>query len=414
MSAEADIVIIGAGAAGIGAARGLAGAGLKVVVLEALPRLGGRAWTQTVAGMKIDLGCEWLHSADRNPWTGIADTLGHEVRRRPTAWDSQYRDLGFPPTEREAAQAAFARWTARIHEPPPPSDCAADLLAPEDARWTPYLQALSGFISGAFLDRISVRDYAAYDAAATDLNWRLPGGYGSLIAAYMPSGCDLRLGLPVQEVALEGHGLALITAQGTLRVRAAIVTVSSDVLAGDAIRWPGALDPWRAAAADLPLGRDEKLFLEVLDDEAFVPDSHLLGDPFDATTANFNIRDFGLPVIECFLGAEGARARTEEGAEAAFARAIDQLAGLMGSGVRRKVRPLAASDWAGTAWIGGGYSHALPGRSEARATLARPFEARLFFAGEATHRTDFSTAHGAYLSGLRAADEARAALGAAR
>jgi len=413
MGAEADIVIIGAGAAGIGAARGLAGTGLSVTLLEALPRIGGRAWTQRATGMPLDMGCEWLHSADRNPWTGIAEELGFAVRRAPTVWDRQYRDLGFARADRAAAQAAFDRWTARIHQAPPPGDCAADLLAPEDARWTPYIQALSGFISGAFLEQISVRDYAAYDAAATDLNWRLPAGYGTLIAAHLPKGAAVRLGVTVQSVSLAAGGVTLTTPEGTLRPRAVIVTVSTNVLAGDAIRWPQGLDPWRAAAVDLPLGRDEKLFLEILDDAPFAPDSHLLGDPLDAPTATFNIRNFGWPVIECFLGADGARARSEAGEEAAFACAIDQLAALMGTDVRRHLRPLTASDWSGTPSIGGGYSHALPGRSDSRAALARPFEERLFFAGEATHRTDFSTAHGAYLSGLRAAGEAIAALGAA-
>lgn len=412
MTHEADIVIVGAGAAGIGAAQGLAGAGLSVVVLEALPRIGGRAWTRDTGGLPLDMGCEWLHSADRNPWTRIAEAQGVEVHRAPTDWNSQYRDLGFGPAERAAAQAALDRWTARIHEAAPASDRASDLLAPEDARWTPYLQALSGFISGDELERISVQDYGAYDAAATDLNWRLPNGYGALIAANMPDGMDLRLGTPIEALALGGPGLQIDTAAGRISARAAILTMSTNVLAGDAVRWPGAMDPWRAAAADLPLGQDEKLFLEIVGDGPFEPDSHLLGDPFDAETMTFNIRSFGWPVIECFLGGAGARARTESGEDAAFARAIDQLAALMGEDVRRHLRPLVASDWSGTPSIGGGYSHALPGRAEARAILARPFEERVFFAGEATSRTDFSTAHGAYLSGQRAAAEALSALGA--
>lgn len=411
MTQDTDIVIIGAGAAGVGAASRLAGQGLSVAILEALPRIGGRAWTQEVAGLPLDMGCEWLHSADRNPWTGIAEELGFEVRRRPSNWDSQYRDLGFSPPDRAAASAAFERWTARCHAAPPPaSDRASDLLDPADARWTPYVQALSGYISGDELERISVADYAAYDAAATDNNWRVPKGYGTLVAARLPAGADLRLGVAVTALRLEGRGVAVETAKGTLWARAAIVTVASDVLAGEAIRWPGAMDPWRAAAADLPLGQDEKLFLEIVDGGPFADDSHVLGDPFDAEGATFNIRNFGWPVIECFLGGAGARARTRDGLDAAYARAIDQLAALFGSEVRRHLRPLTASDWTGTPSIGGGYSHALPGRSAARARLAMPFEERIFLAGEATHRTDFSTAHGAYLTGLRAAEEALAAL----
>src|ERR671913_287399 len=76
MSADVDVVIIGGGAAGIGAARRLAAAGRSALVLEATSRLGGRAWTPEVAGLALDLACGWLHSADRNPWVSIAEGSG--------------------------------------------------------------------------------------------------------------------------------------------------------------------------------------------------------------------------------------------------------------------------------------------------------------------------------------------------
>lgn len=99
---------------------------------------------------------------------------------------------------------------------------------------------------------------------------------------------------------------------------------------------------------------------------------------------------------------------------AGFAFASADLVALFGSDVASAIRPLAATSWSRTASIGGAYSCALPGRSGARALLAQPFEDRLFFAGEATHSFDFTTAHGAHDSGQRAADEAMAALGCRR
>jgi monoamine oxidase len=93
-----------------------------------------------------------------------------------------------------------------------------------------------------------------------------------------------------------------------------------------------------------------------------------------------------------------------------FAHAVDQMVALFGSEVRRHLRPLIASNWSRTSHIGGAYSHALPGHSAARQDLAQPFDGRVFFAGEATSATDFSTAHGAHDSGVRAADEVVAAL----
>ena len=196
MNSAPDIAIIGAGAAGIGAARRLVKTGLSVLVLEALPRLGGRAWTRQAAGNPLDMGCEWLHSGDRNAWTAIAEQSGFIVERREPGWGVQYRDLGFTAAQQEAAWAEFAAWNERLAASPPASDCAADALAP-DAEWTPYLQALSGYISGDELQRISARDYAAYDTASTDCNWRLPRGYGTLIATSFPAGAELCLATPV-------------------------------------------------------------------------------------------------------------------------------------------------------------------------------------------------------------------------
>ena len=221
-AAHADIVIVGAGAAGIGAARRLAAADFSVLVLEAMARPGGRAWTQEAAGVPLDLGCGWLHSGDRNPWTRIAEHAGFTVDRGPVAWGTQYHDLGFPPAERAAARQAFARWSERLVTMPPASDRAADALEPDGA-WTAYLQARSGFISGDELERISVADYTAYDLASTGCNWRVPAGYGALITSSLPRQVKLRLSTPVRAIGLDGRGVTLETPAGTIRSWAAII-----------------------------------------------------------------------------------------------------------------------------------------------------------------------------------------------
>ncbi len=136
----------------------------------------------------------------------------------------------------------------------------------------------------------------------------------------------------------------------------------------------------------------------------------MIGNPRDARTGSYYIRPFGRPVIECFLGSEGARILEAEGPAAGFAHAMGELAALFGQEARQALRPLVASNWGRTDRIGGGYSHALPGCAAARKELARPFDGRIFFAGEATHPYDFSTAHGAHDSGVRAAEEAIRAL----
>jgi monoamine oxidase len=409
MSTDTDVAIIGAGAAGIAAARWLATSGLSTMMLEATARIGGRAWTCDVAGLHLDLGCGWLHSADRNPWTRIAEAAGFTIDRRPPAWGRQYRDVGFSQAEQAAATRVFADWRRRMAKLPLARDCAADALEP-DGEWNTYLQVMSGFLMGAGLERISIADYFAYDAASTGCNWRVPAGYGSLVAASLPRPIDLRLSTPVESIELDSHAVVLATPVGAVGARAAILTVSTAVLAGDTIILPRELDPWRHAAARLPLGRNEKLFLEITGDSPFVPETRVLGNPRDRRTGVYYIRPFDWPVIECFLGDEGAQMLAEMGPTAGFVHATDQLATLFGSAVRRSLRPLVASNWSRMTHVGGAYSHALPGHAPARNELARSLEQRLFFAGEATHTHDYSTAHGAHDSGVRAAKEAVAAL----
>jgi len=150
MNQHFDVAIIGAGAAGLAAARTIFDAGRSAILIEASQRVGGRAWTQTLSGLPLDLGCGWLHSAERNPLVGLAEANGFSVLRGPTAWREQYRDLGFPPDDQRAANAAFEAFVDRLEHDPPASDCAADALEP-GGRWNAYLDALSGYINGASL-----------------------------------------------------------------------------------------------------------------------------------------------------------------------------------------------------------------------------------------------------------------------
>jgi monoamine oxidase len=412
MTQTYDVAIIGAGAAGIAAARHLAATSLSVLVLEASGRLGGRAHTETIRGIPMDLGCGWLHSAERNVWREIAEASGLAVERTPNAWGNQFGNLGFSPEEQQQAWQAFGAWSARLETDPPPSDIAADALEP-GGRWNATIEAISGYINGVGLAEVSVADYLAYDTAASDNNWRVRAGYGALVAASLPA-VPVRLATPVTEIDHTGRLLRIETAGGTIACHAAIVTVSTNVLAGGGIRFRPSLDAHLHAAACLPLGLANKVFLAIDGPSPFEPDSHVMGNPYLAETGGYSIRPLGRDVIECYFGGPGAQLVERAGLEAAIGFAKDELAALFGADVRRCLRALAVSNWGQADWIGGSYSHALPGQSGARALLAQPVEGRLLFAGEATHAFDFSTAHGAYASGVRAAEQAIAGLAGSR
>jgi monoamine oxidase len=404
LSTDFDIVIVGGGAAGLGAARRLAKSGRSTLLIEASARVGGRAWTDQVRGLDLDIGCGWLHSADRNAWMRVARDADIPMDRAKPAWGTQFRDLGFTPAEQVEAHEAFAQWMARLSQIPPSSDCAADALQP-DSPWNGYIRAIAGFISGAPLEALSIADYVAYDENSTEENWRVPTGYGNLIARTLPDSQRMRLATAVHSIALNAEGVTLGTAGGSIRARAVILTVSTHVLAGDAIELPTGLDAWRDAATRLPLGRNEKLFLEVLGEGPFVNETQVFGSPRDPRTGAYYIRPLGLPVIECFFGGEGAQLVEHEGPAAGFAFALDQLSNLFGAETRQLLRPLVASNWGRMDWVGGAYSYARPGHTASRLALAKPYEQRIFFAGEATSPVDFSTAHGAHDTGVRAAEE---------
>lgn len=401
MTAEVDVVVVGAGAAGIAAGRRLAAAGLSFQILEAADRIGGRAWTIHHEGLPIDLGCGWLHSADRNPWTALAPTLGLSIDRTLPPWGRQFRNLGFPAADQAAARSAFDRFEARLRHASAATDRAGDLLEPGDP-WNAYLEAISSYINGTEIETLSIRDYLAFEEADTGVNWRVVQGYGQLVAT-AASGLPIVVGTPVTAIDTAGSALAIATASGTIAARAAIVTVPTDILAAGAIRFAPALDDWLQAAGRLPLGLADKVVFEIDRPEDLEPDTQVLGNPHAAKTGTYHLRPFGRPLIEGFLGGQAARELESGGEMVAFAR--DELAGLFGADIRKRLRPVARTRWAGTPFIGGSYSHALPGHACARSVLASSWDRRVFFAGEACSIEDFSTAHGAYHIGIAAAND---------
>jgi len=404
MTKQVDVAIIGGGAAGIAAARHIADLGHSAMILEALPRLGGRARTVHLADMPIDLGCSWLHSGERNPLTALAAAHGLNVERSKAAWGEQLDDLGFPSMAQHEAWEAYERFVEMLATDPPLSDRASDALAPDDP-WRPFINGLSSFINGVETSQLSARDFTAYESAASDNNWRLAGGYGAFITSL---GAALPISLDTLVTAIrEGDGVILETSRGTIRAAAAIVTVSTNVLARGAICFDASVEDHLHAAANLPLGLADKVFLAMRDPGAVPSESHLLGRFDRAGTGSYYLRPFGRPLVECYLGGAEACALEERDASAF---AIEELRALLGADFAKGLSPLAVTRWGKEPSILGSYSHALPGHADARATLARPVSDRLIFAGEACSPNDFSTAHGAWESGIAAASHIVGAL----
>jgi monoamine oxidase len=407
---QTDIVIIGAGAAGLAAAQRLRGEDCSSVVLEARARAGGRGWTvtDTVFGCPLDLGCGWLHSADENEFVAIADARGLTVDRSMPPWGKQSGGLGFKANELQEFRAAQMRfWERADAAGDDKPDRPASTLLEEGSRWNGLLNAISSYINGVELDHVSVRDFSNY--RDTEVNWRIREGYGALIAS-LGTGLDIRYETPANLIDHSGTRLRIETPSGVLQARAAIITAPSPLIAREALRFTPALPDKLSAVHALPLGLADKVFLRTQRPEDFPVDGHLYGANDRAEIASFNLRPLGRPLIEAYFGGAYAQALEQQGEAAFVAAAIDQLASLMGNDIRSRLTPVRTTAWASDPWACGSYSYARVGQADARAALAAPHEDRLFFAGEACSVQDFSTAHGAYRTGIVAAEAALRAL----
>lgn len=404
-----DVAVIGAGAAGIAAARRLTGTGLSVVVLEARDRIGGRAHTIVREGQALDMGCGWLHSADENPLARLAEAGGFTVDRTRPPWESQAFNHEMSPAEQAGFRAAFAAFEDRVAEAAGRGEegPASGLFEP-DCRWNPRIDAISGALNGARFAEVSILDYDAY--RDTGMNWRVVEGYGRLVER-LGAAAPVVLDCPVSRVDRTGPILRLETAKGGVEARAVILTLPTDLIAAEAVRFDPPLPDLMEAAASLPLGLASKLHMMVEGAEDFPPDSQLWGRADTPDTAGYHLRPFGRPMIEAWFGGDIARQLEADGEAAFFAFASDELANLLGSDMRKRIAPVATSMWGADPWSRGAYSHALPGHAGDRAKLKAPVSDRIFIAGEATSESFYGTAHGAWLEGARAASEALAALG---
>ncbi|MGZ5840985.1 MAG: flavin monoamine oxidase family protein [Xanthobacteraceae bacterium] len=399
---EIDGVVIGAGAAGIAAARHLADSGLSVVVLEARDRIGGRAHTVRAGDLALDLGCGWLHSADENEWTKIALGLGFAVDDLPPPWARPAHEANFPAAEQKDYWAAVERFYACIDADTDSDRLMSDCFEP-GGRWNAVLGAMVTYINGAEAEKMSLREYGVYHDSG--VNQRMERGYGALIEAYAVP-LDIRRDCPVTLIDHSGARVRVETPQGELFARAAIVAVPPGVIADEALRFSPALPGKLAAAHALPLGVADKVFLKLDRPEDLPIDTRLFGSTTTIETGSYTLRPFGRPMIDGYFGGEFARTveRAGDGAFAAFA--IEQIAAVLGNDMRKRLTPIAESAWARDPWSLGSYSYGNPGAEKARAALASPVNERLFFAGEHCSPKDFSTAHGAYRSGVTAAREA--------
>jgi len=413
---EVDLVIVGAGAAGLSAAKECARRGISFVVVEASHRIGGRAHSEEIApGLRFDLGCSYMHQGHINPFGPIADELGFTVGREfgdffsaencglwrngaPRA--GAERDAYWRYADRCDAAAARAAAAGR--------DVAiADVVDIEDDEASLYLYSLAA-LNACDPDETSVVDYASFGAGP---DWPIRESFGALVAAW-GQGVPVSLNTRVERIDWSGPGVRVETSKGTIRGRTALITASTGVLLAGDIAFQPALPGWKQGAiAALPTGCANKIAVHF--------DRDIFGAEARGFTYTENGRDeptgfevnlFGDPVAVIFTGGRFSEWLERQGQSAGEDYAISRVADVFGNDCKSHLTRCIVSAWASDPWTRGAYSSARPGQGHQRRELARDVDGRLFFAGEAAIEVHQGTCHGAYLSGLETIARVAAAL----
>jgi monoamine oxidase len=413
---DADVAIIGAGAAGIAAARRVAGTKARLVVLEASDHIGGRCITDTtIFGVPYDRGAHWIHTPDLNPVTPLARQSGLDIYPAPPAQKLRVGRRNAREIEMEDYLASVVRANRAIIEAGrgrADVSCAAAL--PKDlADWQPSIE----FVLGPYGCAKNLADVSAVDFAKSverDVDNFCRQGFGALIAS-LGQGLPVQLSNPVKSIDWSARfGVEIRTARGTVTARTVIVTASTGVLLDNRIKFEPELPRrYLDALERLSLGSYDHIALELPGNPLGLQrDEVVFEKSSSARTAAILANISGTNLCTVDVGGKFGRELAAQGEAAMVAFALDWLAGLYGADIKKAVKRTHATQWNKEPWALGAFSAASPGGQGGRAVLADPLRDRLWFAGEAVHETLWGTVGGAWASGDRAAMQALRKVGA--
>jgi monoamine oxidase len=411
---EADIVVIGAGAAGIAAARRIIAANRKVIVLEATGQIGGRCLTDTTTfDVPFDRGARWIHNPDSNPMIKLARGAGLEVGPAPLGQKIRIGRRNARAGEVEELLATLVRANRAIDDASRGRvDVSCASVLPKDmGDWATTVEFLLGAnATGKDLKEVSALDKIRAQDRSAALSCRQ--GLGTLIAK-LGEGLPVSLATPATRLSWSGRDVTVETQVGKIAARAAIVTVSSNVLTSGALKFTPDI-PKRTldAASRVSLGSYDHIVLQLTGNPlGLVRDDVVIEQSKDARTA-FMIANMGGSSL-CSIDVAGSFGRdlSAQGEAAMVAFAVEWLTKLFGSDVAKAVRKSSATRWNAAPFALGAMSAASPGGQPSRKILMEP-AGSLFLAGEAAHETLWGTVDGAWESGERAAELALRKIGA--
>jgi monoamine oxidase len=414
----AGVIVLGAGAAGLAAARALSRAGIATLVLEARQRIGGRIHTVHEADFDspLELGAEFVHGKPPQIWSAIASG-------RLQATEAEGEDWCFHDGRLERPEALFratGRLTDQIDDAPEQSfvDFLQASGADEDAqRWA------AGYIEGfhaARIEEISVRSLAvtnqAEDEIEGDRSFRLRGGYGSLVDWLKPANGLVHIRLDAAATAVtwkRGHVTVAASVSGRaeqFEAERCICTIPLGVLAAGSPQFEPEPRNLRDAIGAIAMGHAARITLRfrrrVWEDR---PELRGLGFLFSQERwmpTWWTAAPAEAPLITGWMGGPRAEAAPPDPAEW-LDPALATLGKLLSEPpdvLRREMVSWHAHNWTADPFARGAYTYVRVGGLEAQRRFGLPVEDTLYFAGEATDAEGYwSTVHGAMASGERAA-----------
>ncbi len=406
---EIDAIIVGAGAAGIAAARKLASAGRSFTLVEATHQVGGRCVTETRSfGVPFDRGAHWIHVPDVNPLTKLAGRTGLDIYPAPSGQRVRIGRRNARESELEDFLAAIVRSHRAIDEAArgrADVNCA-QALPKELGEWRPSVEfALGPFASAKDLNEISAQDFSK--SVERDIGAFCRQGYGGLLAK-LAEGIPVQFNSPVTQIDIgRGGRVEVTTANGVLSARYAIVTVSTNMLTAGKIKFDRGELPRRQldAAGKLKLGSYDHIALELIGNPLGLQRDDLVFEKATSQrTAALLANVSGTPLALVEVGGRFGRELSAQGDLAMVDFAVEWIVGMFGSDIKRAVRRTQTTHWDADPWTLGAFSSAAPGSQGARRILMEPVRERIFLAGEALHETMWGTVGGAWESGERAAD----------
>ena len=409
---DTDVIIIGAGFAGISAARQLKASGVRAIILEARDRVGGRAYTDTqTLGRKFDQGPYWLHNKATNPLVPLARQLGTNLL------DSSYSNVRvfdqgavYPDLSWAEGRAAMVAWTLRQTLAFAKKDRSLGASLPNPTPAQKFVKNVFAVEMGDDPDLVSLQSYVALEAGE-DL---VPETGMGTLAQGLASGLDIRLDCPVSAVVWDGsHGVTVRGSFGQLTARKLIITVPTAVLASGAIRFEPALpQATEFAISNLPMGAFEKHAMVLSQAVPDLPEYALSNSRVQQGIYHALMVSPDKKMVTAVLPGPISRDLYREGASAVEAFTDSLIKDVIGSRVRVEAR--SSSNWQGDPYALGSYSIPKVGHADARKIYAQPIEDRLFFTGEAIDDPLALTAGAAWRGGQKSAKTIARLLGAKR